>query len=250
MKKAIIQSAAIVGLCLMSIAAFAQFLLPSVTVITSAATTDCSSVTNLVAWYKSSGIVGGPNVTAWNDSSSGARNMTCTNNPQRFIMFNSVPGVQFNGTNNKCQSTGFTLAQPLTIYAIAKFTSIGAAVRALESTTGTGTPNWVERTTTVGWNGSGGDGLSITPTANTTYFVHAVCNGATNSLMALDSNADTTGSCGGTDSMSAINLGGGNSADFANVAFGEVCVYSKSIGSGSSDDTTIRSYFTGLWAKP
>ncbi len=211
----------------------------------------CANVTNLEAWYKPSTIVAtGANVTSWTDNTPKGRNLTCTNNPQKFTMLNGLSGVQFNGTNNKCQSTAFTLAQPFTIYAIFNPTVIGSGTRALQGTDANTSPNWVLRTTTMGWNSAAnGDGLTISPTANTNYFIHAICNGLTVSMMALNSNADTTGSCSNS-SMQAINLGGGNSSDFGNVAFGEVCIYSKAIASGSPDDTTIRTYFTAQWTKP
>lgn len=250
MRNIAIRSAVAFGFLLTSLAAFAQFFLPPVSLVGASGAVGCATVSQLAAWYNNAGIVGSPNVTAWNDSSSGAHNMTCANNPQKFTMLNGLPGVQTNGTNQKCQSPAFSLPQPFTIYAIFNPTVIGSSVRALEGTDGTTSPNWVLRSTTMGWNTGGTDGLTITPIANTIYFIHAIANGLSNSVMALNSNADTTGSAGGTASMSAFNIGGGNASDFSNVAFGEICIYSKAIASGSADDTLIRTYFTSQWTKP
>lgn len=203
------------------------------------------------AWFKADAITGLSNndpVTTWEDS-SGANDATEATNKPLYLtaLQNSLPGVRFDGTNDKLRTATFGAAetQPNTIHMVVAFKDLGANEYAVDGDSGS--RHMVYRATgTAGVSIYAGATLNGTGGSITDTNAHqiTVVFDTTSSLIYVDGVAKGSGNAG-TNNMSRVTLGA--TGDLG--GFGQVDIFEVIVSPGGRD-TTTESYLKSKWATP
>jgi hypothetical protein len=191
-----------------------------------------SDISGLEAWFKADALALNDTdpVTSWTDSSGKARNATEATNPPsyRTNVVNGFPVVRFDGVNDKLQTASFPLAQPLTIFAVFRHSSLATTnktvfdgltnLSAMLSGQVTG-PQWIAFAGTNLFDG----------TADTNWHVATVVFNGGSSNIRIDGGPGVTGNAG-TATPSGITLGSrGSGINFFVGDIFEVTVYSSAL---------------------
>lgn len=210
-----------------------------------------SDVAGLQFWVKAdAGITkdGSDLVSQWDDQSGNARNLTEATNQPLWVaaLVNGLPAVRFDGTNDRLLSGAFTVAQPLTVFIVSKNVTHTNADRLFASSTGTTTPQLLQRAgPNLTLQSNNLDGATVA-TDTTSYHLYKCVFNGTSSVIAKDNGTDQTNANNLSGSISQIELAARNAGNWGNVEVAEMAVYNSAIS--GADLTNLLSYFRVRYA--
>lgn len=218
---------------------------------------DPRSISNLVAWYRSDlGVsLSGSDVTTWADQSGNGHDLTeATNRPvyNATSGANSLPGITFDGTNDKLACSNFT-SVPQPIYTIAVFKLLSTPVNSavISGSNAVDTSRLISYATTASigmsvWSTGGDFNNHIATTEITNFHIwETLLNGASSSIRRDNGTADTTGDVG-TGAMTAVLLGTlGTGGEFTSFVISEVIIYGANIT--GTNQTNLRNYLNARY---
>lgn len=213
-----------------------------------------TDLTGVAAWYRSTasvfeGILSGAAVSQWNDLSGNSRHLTqSTGVSQPTYSATSLggkPGVAFDGANDSLATSGFTFAQPITMFILGNFSALvsygcitdGIALNDSLELYGNGTASNVTL-----WCGAGHGSLNVSSGIN---LISAKANGASSGVR-KNRGSYSSGNAG-TRTPGGFKLGDSatGSANNGNFICGEVVLFNRLLDSG--EDTKMLDYFTEQW---
>ncbi len=191
----------------------------------------------------------GDPVGAWDDNSGQGNNALQASSTQRPLyktgIQNSKPVLRFDGSNDRLQTSAFTLSQPCTIFAVliarmvgitqGIFDGTGDFTRYVRNTAGASHPLTL-------YAGSILDGDGITQ--DVAFIAQFVFNGAS-SAITKNANSPTTGNAGSA-AATGLTLGGNASGgENGQFDFAEVIAYDSAIA--GADITSVLTYLNGKY---
>lgn len=214
------------------------------------------SLPNLRLWLKADSLTlaDGDPVSSWTDSSGQGNTATQATGAKqplfKVAQVNNRPVVRFDGTDDWVKTAAFSLPQPSTAYICFKQITWTGEERIFDDLT----PNrltLLQRTTTptIAIYAAGGDVSPTTAALAVGVFgiVACVYNGDSNSLIAVNAAAGTTGALTGTATASGFILGAnGPGTVGSNIDVAEVMVYSGAHDAGTR--TLLKNYLNARYA--
>lgn len=212
-----------------------------------------SSLSGLEFWVKSSsGITkdGSNNVSAWNDQSGNARNLSEATNQPLWVdaTLNGYPIIRFDGTNDKLATADFTVAPPFHCFVVMRLLSAAATGVQVhfDNDIGNTTAAKIQTTTApaIRLQSNSLESPNISIFTNTWYLVEGLFNGTSSTC-----NVNNGTPSGDADNLSSavdgIVLGARFDTNFSNVEIAEVALYSAAIT--GVDLIKLREYFNNRY---
>jgi hypothetical protein len=214
-----------------------------------------TDIAGLQVWLKADGIAGkadGDPISQWDDLSGHGQNavqVTGSKQPTyKTAIQNGLPVVRFDGVDDFMQATGVNVAQPDTIFAVAKTSTLGTFVNVLDGqTTRQAISKW--NTDVLAVHGGTTDVVTSQAWNSTTFhLVSYIPNGASSQVW-FDSASVTLGSNPGTANLNLLNVGTYNTlTSFWNGDIAEILIYDTGLSTGNR--TAVEDYLRTKWATP
>ena len=206
---------------------------------------------NLAAWYKSDAITGftdGTSLTSWVDSSGNGNTMAPSGNAPLYYnttsarLINGKPAVWFASAIGEGMATvTSTVAQPLTLYAVAKFPTGSASGQFITDSVGNGECVLGADTTTWGcYAGSWQNGSAVD---NNLDQFSLVLNGVS-SLLRVNGVLQASGTAG-TDGYTGLYVGKGQFGQYWNGPIVEIMLYS--VAHSGAQIAAVEAYLNAKW---
>jgi hypothetical protein len=218
---------------------------------------DPASIAGLTAWYKAdagtSTTTDGVGVSQWNDQSGNGFNAvqaTGANQPlYKAAIQNGLPVLRFDAVNDYMQAAGVNVAQPDTIFLVAKNTLTGGTFS--NAFDGNTTRQTIGRWSTdaVAVNCGTTDVVTAQLWGSTLFHqLSLIANGAS-SLLWFDATSVTLGSNPGTANLNVLNIGTFNtSTSFWSGDIAELLIYNSALSTPNRQ--AVEGYLRGKWGTP
>jgi hypothetical protein len=218
---------------------------------TNSATFDPSSIAGLQLWLKADalGLADGTAVSSWTDSSGNSRHAaqaTSANQPLlKTGILNSKPIVRFDGSNDFLQTAAFSVAQPLTVFSVAKTTSTATTYIFFDSAASSPRATLAVEPASSAEMNSGSSLLDGSLVVNTFQVWSAVFNGATSNIR-LNGATGTSGNAG-ANGLNGVTIGARYAGDFVFPGdIAEVLVYNSALS--ATDRSSVETYLSRKYA--
>jgi hypothetical protein len=213
------------------------------------------SVAGLQMWLKAdaiTGLVDGDPVATWEDAHTSNKDLTQATSAARPTYqtneLNGLPIVRFDGTDDWMTNTGFTLAQPTTVFIVfvPRLVNSSSQVFVYDGLGGNRQALFWQADDRLRYYAGTVIDSSTAVTQDAEQLVTVVFNGASSGIE-INGAAGSAGNAGAQGFSSTINLGAQQSgaADFAQIDVAEFLVYDTALSAGDRD--SVESYLTTKW---
>jgi archaellin len=212
-------------------------------------------IAGLQGWWQADAIVGlndGDPVATWEDAHTSNKDLTQATSAARPTYqtneLNGLPIVRFDGTDDWMTNTGFTLAQPTTVFIVfvPRLVNSSSQVFVYDGLGGNRQALFWQADDRLRYYAGTVIDSSTAVTQDAEQLVTVVFNGASSGIE-INGAAGSAGNAGAQGFSSTINLGAQQSgaADFAQIDVAEFLVYDTALSAGDRD--SVESYLTTKW---
>jgi hypothetical protein len=193
-------------------------------------------------------------VGLWKDQSGQGNDVlqaTSTMRPTlRLAVQNGQPVVRFDGVDDFLQKAALALAQPLTVFAVAKVGAPGAAPQnIMDGVGGSNRDLFGKENTSEVWRMyAGGSILDSAAASDTSWHTFACLFSGTGSLLRVDGSQKISGSAG-TQSLTGLNLGC-SSATNQQLLNGDIAEFLLYTADLTASFALLEAYLKGRYATP